>query len=189
MRFSLPRILTVLLLVPIVFGATALTTSQPAPVRGAIVTEVRSRAMSSPVGDIPDILGAASDSLQSLANHIRWEEARVAAEEAQRAVQEAENARQRLSSRTVVIETNWPSSLYPCGGDLPPCYVKMRESGGDYNARNPTSTASGAWQFLDSTWAGFGGYPRAYLAPPEVQDERARQLWDGGRGCSHWSAC
>lgn len=108
---------------------------------------------------------------------------------------EAEQARlaeqRRVTSgvRNMAPEVGWPSSLYPCGGDLPPCYVKQRESGGNYNARNPSSTASGAWQFLDSTWAGFGGYPSAYLAPPDVQDERARQLWAGGAGCSHWSAC
>lgn len=83
----------------------------------------------------------------------------------------------------------WGSDLQPCGGDLPPCYVKARESGGNYSAKNPSSSASGAWQFLDSTWAGFEGYASAYLAPPSVQDEKARQLWAGGAGCSHWSAC
>lgn len=83
----------------------------------------------------------------------------------------------------------WPASLYPCGGDLPPCYVKQRESGGDYNAQNPTSSASGAWQFLDSTWNGYGGYSRAVYAPPDVQDAKAREVWAGGAGCSHWSAC
>lgn len=77
----------------------------------------------------------------------------------------------------------------PCGGDLPPCYVKMRESRGDYRAENPRSTASGAWQFIDSTWAGYGGYAHASDAPPELQDQRARDLWAGGAGCSHWSAC
>lgn len=30
--------------------------------------------------------------------------------------------------------------------------VSDRESGGDYRAENPTSTASGRWQFLDSRW-------------------------------------
>lgn len=84
----------------------------------------------------------------------------------------------------------WSSEgLGNCGGDLPPCFVKFRESRGDYSAQNPTSSASGAWQFLDSTWNGFGGYARAIDAPPAVQDEAARQLWNGGAGCSHWSAC
>ncbi len=78
---------------------------------------------------------------------------------------------------------------YPCGGDLPPCFVLRRESGGNPTAENPTSTASGLWQFLDSTWGGYGGYGHASHAPWQVQNERARQLWDGGRGCSHWSAC
>lgn len=78
---------------------------------------------------------------------------------------------------------------YPCGGDLPPCYVLARESGGNPTAQNPRSTASGLWQFLDSTWANFKGYAKARLAPVDVQNERARQLWAGGRGCAHWSAC
>jgi hypothetical protein len=76
-----------------------------------------------------------------------------------------------------------------CGGVLPPCYVMMRESRGDIRAENPTSSASGKWQFLDSTWAGFGGYARASHAPESVQDAKAAQLWAGGAGCSHWSAC
>lgn len=76
-----------------------------------------------------------------------------------------------------------------CGGDLPPCYVMNRESGGNIRAKNPSSSASGKWQFLDSTWQGYGGYARAMDAPEAVQDARARALWAGGRGCSHWSAC
>lgn len=86
---------------------------------------------------------------------------------------------------------SWPTSLQPCGGDLPPCYVKQRESGGDYSARNNSEpgAAAGAWQIIGSTWAGFDGYAEADQAPPAVQDEKARELWDGGAGCSHWSAC
>lgn len=76
-----------------------------------------------------------------------------------------------------------------CGGDLPPCYVMMRESGGNVAIKNPTSSASGKWQFLDSTWQGHGGYAHASDAPESVQDAKARQLWAGGAGCSHWSAC
>lgn len=78
---------------------------------------------------------------------------------------------------------------YPCGNDLPPCWVLARESGGNPTAQNPRSTASGLWQFLRSTWAGYGGYVNAKDAPWEVQNERARQVWAGGAGCRHWSAC
>lgn len=78
---------------------------------------------------------------------------------------------------------------YPCGGDLPPCYVLARESGGNPTVANRHSTASGLWQFLDTTWAGFGGYARAMYAPPGVQNQRAVEVWNGGRGCSAWAAC
>ena len=90
------------------------------------------------------------------------------------------------------VHAYWQATHYPhglCGGDLPPCWVMMRESRGDIHAQNPRSTASGKWQFLDSTWAGYGGYRKARYAPEATQDAKARALWAGGRGCSHWSAC
>lgn len=42
-----------------------------------------------------------------------------------------------------------------------------------YAAENKTSTASGAYQYLDSTWGVVDGYSRAVHAPPGVQDRRA----------------
>jgi resuscitation-promoting factor RpfA len=54
--------------------------------------------------------------------------------------------------------------------------VKHFESGGNYTARNPQSTASGAYQFTDGTWhryaeqIGYGSYLTASSAPPDVQD-------------------
>jgi hypothetical protein len=51
--------------------------------------------------------------------------------------------------------------------------IRALESGGDYTAAASSSTASGAYQFLDSTWAGYGGYRRALDAPPAVQDAKA----------------
>lgn len=66
-----------------------------------------------------------------------------------------------------------------------------------YGAQNPTSTASGAYQFVNATWrtasaaAGHGGYPTAASAPWYVQDAVAyhraivlgeRYHWNG-TGC------
>jgi len=62
--------------------------------------------------------------------------------------------------------------------------IRTRESGGDYAISNPDpkSTASGAYQFIDSTWKrltkqyGIGTeYNRAKDAPPNIQDEIARR--------------
>lgn len=65
-----------------------------------------------------------------------------------------------------------------------------------YGAQNPSSTASGAYQFLDSTWrnvsarAGHAGYSRAAHAPPEVQDAVALWFYDhGGRSAWNGSGC
>jgi hypothetical protein len=59
--------------------------------------------------------------------------------------------------------------------------VRRQESSNNYSAQATTSSASGAYQFIDSTWqeqsrrAGIGTeYTRAMYAPPEVQDAVAR---------------
>lgn len=51
--------------------------------------------------------------------------------------------------------------------------IRTLESGGDYTIKAHGSTASGAYQFLDSSWDGYGGYEHASDAPPEVQDAKA----------------
>lgn len=54
--------------------------------------------------------------------------------------------------------------------------VKNYESGGDYTAKNPSSSASGAYQFTTSTWQSYAGpqissqYPTAADAPAAIQD-------------------
>ena len=51
--------------------------------------------------------------------------------------------------------------------------IRTLESGHDYSAESRSSTASGAYQFIDGSWNGFGGYARAKDAPPAVQDAAA----------------
>lgn len=71
--------------------------------------------------------------------------------------------------------------------DLPPRWVVLRESGGDYCIPNQRgSSACGAYQIIKSTWHHYDGYPDACSAPPAVQDARARELWADGAGCRHW---
>jgi hypothetical protein len=110
---------------------------------------------------------------------------------AQRAAEE-QAAAEAAAARAATTTAPPPPPAAPsgrCGGDLPPCWVMMRESGGNITAKNPSSSASGKWQFINSTWDGFGGYAEAWMAPESVQDDKARQLWAGGSGCGHWSAC
>jgi hypothetical protein len=69
------------------------------------------------------------------------------------------------------------SSCETSSGEPGPILVTIRtlESRGDYTARARGSTASGAYQFLDTSWDGYGGYPSAWLAPPSVQDAKAAE--------------
>jgi transglycosylase-like protein len=83
---------------------------------------------------------------------------------------------------------------FACGGGTRSaidCSVMWCESGGSYSARNPTSSAGGKYQILDSTWAAYGGksysdsHPAA-VAPPAEQDRVAAAIW-ADVGSSAWA--
>jgi hypothetical protein len=73
--------------------------------------------------------------------------------------------------------------------------VAWCESKGDYRAQNPSSTASGKYQFIDGTWQWvwetFIGEPaptkRAKQAEPHDQDRAFAALWSTDNGKKHWS--
>jgi hypothetical protein len=55
-----------------------------------------------------------------------------------------------------------------CGGINPVlATIRKMESGGDYRIRNKYATASGAYQFIDSTWQSLGGSGSAKDAPQD----------------------
>jgi septal ring factor EnvC (AmiA/AmiB activator) len=66
-----------------------------------------------------------------------------------------------------------------------PTAIVMCESGGNYDAVNPSSGAGGAYQILPSTWDLYGGEGKPQDASPAQQDEIASQIWADSGG-SAW---
>ncbi len=77
------------------------------------------------------------------------------------------------------------------GAAIPPAWqpfadcVSDRESGGSYTARNPSSSAQGRWQFLDTSWRVNGGLHhmivkrlRAHGLPDQAAVQLRRHLRD-----------
>ena len=84
----------------------------------------------------------------------------------------ADNGGAAQSLTSSAVDRGVPMGADPVSRAL--ATIRARESGGNYGARNPTSSASGAYQFIDGTWGGYGGYKHAYQAPAHVQDAKAR---------------
>ena len=109
-------------------------------------------------------------------------EARRVAEARRQAAIEAERQRQ-AQAQTSHRSAPAPSHVSLSG--IAACIAKY-ESGGNPRAENPTTSASGLYQFTDGTWGGYGGYSRASQAPVSVQTERFYQVWNGGAGAGNW---
>jgi chromosome segregation ATPase len=63
--------------------------------------------------------------------------------------------------------------------------IVMCESGGSFDALNPSSGAGGAYQILPSTWESYGGEGKPNEASPAEQHEIAEQIW-ADSGASAW---
>ena len=66
-----------------------------------------------------------------------------------------------------------------------PQAIVMCESGGNFNAVNPSSGAGGAYQILPSTWRLYGGCGAPQDASPQQQSQVAAQIW-ADSGSSAW---
>lgn len=103
----------------------------------------------------------------------------------------------RLLAAAVIVAANTAGCQEGLGSDTPPgggaggiaAHVRQCESGGNYRAENPHSSASGGYQFINATWTGTTGLrPPASAYSPAVQDRAFHKLWAGGRGAHHWNA-
>jgi peptidoglycan hydrolase CwlO-like protein len=104
--------------------------------------------------------------------------------EAQQAA--AAQAQQSQSSSSSGSGPGVGPALGPSGGWAIPYPIVLCESGGQ-NLPPNSAGASGYYQIIPSTWAGFGGTgPAAYLASKAEQDAVASRIYNGGAGVSNW---
>lgn len=114
-----------------------------------------------------------------------------AAQEAQaKAKADAEAAAQAAAEATQRAQITYSApkaAKLVIGGDDAWAQLRYCEAGGDY-AKNTGNGYYGAYQYNLGTWANYGGYARPDLAPPEVQDAKARAT-QAARGWSPWPSC
>lgn len=102
----------------------------------------------------------------------------------QQAAPQTQQAEQSTSSNEETTQTSSDESASSSSSDVNGHLqqIAQRESGGDTQAVNPSSGASGKYQFLQSTWDSVA--PSEYQgqspteAPEDVQDQAAQKLYD-----------
>lgn len=105
-----------------------------------------------------------------------------------------EESRQEIQSVTLQepkkqVEVIGAKMTNTFSGSFGEALARLRgcESGGRYD-RNSGNGYYGAYQYDISTWANWGGFARADLAPPNVQDEKVWETYKR-RGWQPWPSC
>jgi len=93
--------------------------------------------------------------------------------------QEVQEAQQVSAAQAQETVSSW------FGDWAIPQAVVMCESGGNFDAVNPSSGAGGAYQILPSTWRLYGGSGSPQAASPQEQSRIAAQIWQDS-GSSAW---
>jgi len=119
---------------------------------------------------------AAIQTLQS--NVSSWESQVQQIQAAQAAA--AEQAQEASAASAQQTVASW------VGNWAIPEAIVMCESGGNFNAVNPSSGAGGAYQILPSTWRLYGGSGSPQDASPSDQSQIAAQIW-ADSGSSAWA--
>jgi hypothetical protein len=107
------------------------------------------------------------------------------ATQAAQAAAEAKKAQEAAQKAVSVARVSAPKLVI--GGDDAFAKLRFCEAGGNYNT-NTGNGYYGAYQYDMRTWGNYGGYARPDLAPPEVQDAKARET-QSRRGWSPWPSC
>ncbi len=107
-----------------------------------------------------------------------------------RVAQEAKKAQDEAATKAAVMASrraSTPRAPLVIGGDDVWAQLRYCEAGGNYTT-NTGNGYFGAYQYNLSTWGNYGGFARPDLAPPEVQDAKARAT-QAVRGWSPWPSC
>jgi peptidoglycan hydrolase CwlO-like protein len=126
---------------------------------------------------------AAVDALQ--ANVSTWEN-QVQQIQAAQAAAAAQAAQEQQAASTASAASAQQTVANWVGDWAIPQAIVMCESGGNFNAVNPSSGAGGAYQILPSTWELYGGSGDPQDASPAQQSQVASQIW-ADSGPSAWA--
>ncbi len=101
------------------------------------------------------------------------------------ALAKVQAAKQTVARKTVAVTSAVVAQAAATSQNM--LALRMCESGNVYS-RNSGNGYYGAYQYDIRTWANYGGYARADLAPADIQDAKFLETF-ARRGWSPWPAC